>query len=229
MVQGPGGGSGRDLPAGSFRPPSLPRSAAKKSPDFRPAIFVTLSVVICLDAESEQVHGTLELILLEDVGNTDFVLALARGDVHGSARCEHDGIAVVVELFEQPLLEVVRVVDGQSCHQIERALRAVEHDAGDLAQLCNDSVAAALVLLADSREVGSVNLIQGSRSDLIERSDGKSCLAVLQRMTEQLVVAGQDAADTRAAGGEALGDGVDNNDIVCSVCKFAHGLQRLPP
>ena len=41
------------------------------------------------------------------------------------------------------------------------------------------------------------------------------------------MITGQDAADTRAARGEALGDGVDNDNIISSVCELTHGLQRL--
>ena len=41
------------------------------------------------------------------------------------------------------------------------------------------------------------------------------------------MVAGQNAADTRAAGGKTLGHGINDDHIVRRVGKFAQGLQRL--
>jgi len=64
--------------------------------------------------------------------------------------------------------------------------------------------------------------------DLIERGDGKAGLAVLERVAQQLLILGDEAADARAAGGKALGNGVDDDDVLRRLLgKGAEGLQRL--
>ena len=64
--------------------------------------------------------------------------------------------------------------------------------------------------------------------DLIERGHGKAGLAVLERVAQQLLILGDEAADARAAGGKALGNGVDDDDVLRRLLgKGAEGLQRL--
>ena len=64
--------------------------------------------------------------------------------------------------------------------------------------------------------------------DLVERGDGKAGLAVLERVAQQLLILGDEAADARAAGRKALGNGVDDDDVLRRFLgKGAEGLQRL--
>ena len=59
-------------------------------------------------------------IRIEVIGTV--VDALALGGVEGAAGGEHDGLAAVFKVGEQPGLEQLGVVDGQLCHHVEGAL-----------------------------------------------------------------------------------------------------------
>ena len=111
---------------------------------------------------------------------------LAGRRVHRRAGGEHDGLAVVVELLEQPALEGVGIVHRQGGHQVERALRAVENDAGDLAQLAHERVAALLVLVAHGGKILRADGVEVRGRDLVERGHGKAGLAILERVAQQL-------------------------------------------
>ena len=131
-----------------------------------------------------------------------------------SSRGHHHGLAVVAEFLEQPLLELVGIVDRQRGHHVERATRHVEHHAGDLAELAAERVAALLILVAHGGKILGADGVERGRRDLVERRDRKSCLAVFHRVVHELLILGDQAADTRAAGGKALGDRVDDDDVV---------------
>ena len=127
------------------------------------------------------------------------------------------------------MLELVGIVDRQRRHHIERAARHIEHDAGDLAQLAAERVAALFILLAHGGKILRADGVERGRRDLVERRDRKSCLAVFHRVVHELLILGDQAADTRAAGGKALGDRVDDDDVVTRpVGKLAKRLELLP-
>jgi len=134
---------------------------------------------------------------------------------------------VIVELLEQPLLEFLRVIDRQSGHQVKCALRAFADDAGDFAQLFDDGVAAAVILLAHGVEVGRLNGIKRGSRDLIERGDGEPALAVFERVAQKFPVVTEQAADARAAGGKALGHGIDENQVFIRFGQLGEGRERL--
>ena len=183
--------------------------------------------VVFADAEGQKVHGALQILLLEDVGDADLAQALAFGGVERLAGGEHDGVAVVFKFLQQPQLEFLRVVDRQGGHQVERAARAFADDAGDLVQLAHDRIAAALVLLPDLLEIIRANGIERGGRDLIERGDGQARLTVFEGVGHEVLVAADETADPRAAGGEALGDGVDEDQVFLTVVKLAERMQRL--
>ena len=125
------------------------------------------------------------------------------------------------------MLELVGIVDRQRGHHVERATRHVEHHAGDLAELAAERVAALLILVAHGGKILGADGVERGRRDLVERRDRKSCLAVFHRVVHELLILGDQAADTRAAGGKALGDRVD--DVVPRpVGKLAKRLELLP-
>ena len=89
-------------------------------------------------------------------------------------------------------------------------------------------IAAAMIFLAHGGEILRADGVEVRGRDLVERGDGKAGLAVLERVAQQLLILGDEAADARAAGGKALGNGVDDDDVLRRLLgKGAEGLQRL--
>ena len=79
-----------------------------------------------------QCRGPPQIRLLQDISQPDLVPALAGGAVEALAGGEHDGLPVVLELLQQPGLELVGVIHRQLGHEVESALGALAHHAGDL-------------------------------------------------------------------------------------------------
>ena len=135
---------------------------------------------------------------------------------------------MVVEVLQQPDLELLRVVHRQGGHGVKRTLRALAHHPGDLLQLAHHRVPAALVLVPDGGEICRSHIVQSGRGHLVDGRHAQTALGVLHGVGHQLLIPGNEAANARAAGGKALGNGVDNNDILRRVLKFTQRLQRLP-
>ena len=94
--------------------------------------FLTASGCCILNAVGQDLHGPPQIRLLQDISQPDLVPALAGGAVEALAGCEHDGLPVVLELLQQPGLELVGVIHRQLGHEVESALGALAHHAGDL-------------------------------------------------------------------------------------------------
>ena len=131
-------------------------------------------------------------------------MSLARRLIEAVAGGEHDRLTVIVEFLQQPLLEAVGAVHRERGHQIERALRAFAHNAGNFLESGDDGVAAAAVFLTDGLEVVRADAVKRGGRDLVERGDRKTRLAVFKRLREELFIAADKAADARTAGGKAL-------------------------
>ena len=90
-------------PGGVPSPRRIHRPHAKgRTPHKRPSfpILQKLSVIIGLNAQGQQVHGPLQIRLLENIGNANFVDALARRGVESAAGGKHHRVAVVVEVLQ---------------------------------------------------------------------------------------------------------------------------------
>ena len=134
---------------------------------------------------------------------------------------------MILKLLQQPELEFLRVVDWQRGHEIKRAARAFADDAGDLVQLAHDGIPAALVFLPHLLEIFRPDGVECRRCDLVERRDRQPRLTVFEGVGHKLPVAADEAADACAAGGKALGDGIDEDQVFLSVVKLAERMQRL--
>lgn len=73
-----------------------------------------MRLVVFLNAESQQIHGALKILLLEDVSNANLVQTLAGGCVEALAGSKHNRVAVVIKVGEQPFLECIRIVNGRA-------------------------------------------------------------------------------------------------------------------
>ena len=69
--------------------------------------------VVFTDAEGQKIHGALQILLLENVCDADLIAALAGRGIEGLSGGEHDGVAAIFKLLQQPELEFLRVVDRQ--------------------------------------------------------------------------------------------------------------------
>lgn len=186
-----------------------------------------MRLVVFLNAESQQVHGALKILLLEDVSNANLVQTLAGGCVEALAGSKHNRVAVVIKVGEQPFLEGIRIVNGQCSHHVERTLRFLNNDAGDFEQLIVAGVAAEFVFLANSIEIVGINAVKRGGSDLIKGCNGKPCLTELHEVLLKLLVAGDNGSDTCAAGRETLGYGVDDNGVFVDIFELSDGCKLL--
>ena len=125
------------------------------------------------------------------------------------------------------MLELVSVVHGQGGHDIESALGLGVHHAGDLLQTLHQRVAPSLVLLTHSGEILRAHSVQSGGADLVDGGGAKTALAPFHGVTHKLLVAGDKAADAGAAGGKALGNGVDDDDVVLVALQLQKAHQRL--
>ena len=94
-------------------------------------------------------------------------------------------------------------------------------------QLAHDGIPAALVFLPHLLEIFRPDGVECRRCDLVERRDRQPRLTVFEGVAHKLPVAADEAADACAAGGKALGDGIDEDQVFLSVVKLAERMQRL--
>ena len=126
---------------------------------------------------------------------------------------------MVLEFLQQEHLEVLRVVHGQLGHGVKGALRLGGDNAGNLPQLAVADVAAVLILLPGGVEVGRLHAVEGHRADLVQGGHAQTGLGDLRRRVDQCLVAAEQRADSGAAGAEALGYGVDENELLRHILK----------
>ena len=129
----------------------------------------------------------------------------------------------MVEVFQQPVLELVRVIHRQARHDVERAHGLLHHHAGDLAKLGDHRIPAAAVFLLALTEERRIHRIQRRRADLIDGSNGQTGLAEFQQRRLQLLIPGHNTAHPRAAGGKPLGGGVDDDEVLVDIPEVRHG------
>ena len=70
-------------------------------------------------------------------------------------------------------------------------------------------------------------MVEGGGGDLVDGGGGQAALAPLHGLAHKLGVVGDDAAHTRAAGGKALGDGVDDHHVLLVAGKLEGAQKRL--
>ena len=171
----------------------------------------------------QHIHGPLQVLLLQNVSNTDFIDALTGGFIERSTGSKHDGITMVVKLLQQPALELIRIVNRQTGHDIERAHGFLHHNTGNLPQLIYNGVTALPVFLLACPEEFVVHTVQSSSTDLVHGGNSQTGLAELQQSCLELLVAGHHTANTGTTGREPLGDGVDDNQVLIDVPIMGHG------
>ena len=130
---------------------------------------------------------------------------------------------MVIKLFQQPVLELVRIVHGQACHQIESAHRLLHHHSGNGPELPDHRIPTKLVLGLTGTEEGRIHLVQLRRAHLIYGGHGQPALAEFQQCRLKFLVPGDHAAHPGAAGGEPLGHGVHDHQILVDIPEPSHG------
>ena len=135
---------------------------------------------------------------------------------------QHDGGTVVAEVRQQPLAELVAVVDRQLADGVEGTLGVRAEAAGDLVDALDDDVAAAHILLHDVVKVLLRRVNGGLSEDLAERRWRQTGLGQTHHGAEELAVARDDASHTGTAGAVALRHRVEQHDIVLAARQVEH-------
>lgn len=142
-------------------------------------------------------------------------MAAALGvDIEARGRCQHDGGAIVAEVGEEPFAEFVAVVNGQIYNGVESALGFGAEASGDGVDAFDDDVAAFEVFGTYGVEIVLRGIDGGFAEDLAEGGRRETCLSEAHGDGIDLGVAGDEAAHAGAAGAVALGDGVEEDDVV---------------
>ena len=94
-------------------------------------------------------EGTLQVVLLQHVGDTHLVAAGTGGGIEALGRSHHHGLTLVAELFETPAAELLAVVDRELGHSVEGAHRDGRIDAGDAVEAVDETLAALHILVVD--------------------------------------------------------------------------------
>ena len=84
------------------------------------------------------------------------------------------------------------------------------------------------VLLPDLVKVAGVQGVEGGGAHLIHRGGAQAALAPFHGLGHERLVLGDQHTHPRAAGGKALGHGVNDDHIVLIAFKLQAGHQRLP-
>ena len=147
--------------------------------------------------------------------------------VEALGRGEHERVAVVVKLLEHEQLELLGIVHGELGHDVERALRLGVDNTGDLLEPFDEGVAAGLILLAHGVKVFGADGVERGGGDLVDRRGAQAALAPLHGIVVEIAVARDHAADARTAGAEALGHGVDDDDVVLIALELQQAHELL--
>ena len=92
-------------------------------------------------------------------------------------------------------------------------------------QLPHHGVAAAMIFLAHGGEILRPDAVERRGRDLVERRDGEPRLTVFQCLRHKLHIPADEAADARAAGGEPLRHGVNQDQIFIAIAKLQERQQ----
>ena len=128
-------------------------------------------------------------------------------------------------LLQRPKNDDYAIIGG---HVAAMALGTLADHAGNLLELADHRVTAALILLTGGGEILRPHLIQCGGGQLVQRRHRQTALSILHSVGHELPVAGDEAADASAAGGEALGHRVDEDDVLRCIGELTEGLERLP-
>ena len=121
------------------------------------------------------------------------------------------------------MLEPVGIVYGQTRHQVKSAHRLLHHHPRDLAQSGDHRIPADAVLRLGLAEKFRIHGVQRCRANLVNGSHRQTGLAEFQDGVLELQVLGHHAAHPGTAGGEPLGYGINDDQIVIDVVEAGHG------
>ena len=136
---------------------------------------------------------------------------------------------MVLELLQQEILQLFRVVHRQRGHHIEGTLGMAELDAGELLQRLHHRIPAAAVLLPDGVVIRlGRGAVHGGSAHLVQCGSAQPTLADLHGLFHQLLIAGNEGTHPSTAGGEPLGHGVNDGHILGGILKLQHRAELLP-
>ena len=159
-------------------------------------------------------HGFVQVFFLEHVADADFVHARTGRGIEAGGRSQHDGLAIDAEVFEQPLAELVGVVDRQAGHSVERALGIGAEAAFHLVNRFHHDIAALGVFGQNGIEVFGRSVDSGFAENLPVGGRAQTGLGGFHRSGVHFLVLGHEHPDTATASGVTLGDGIQQDHVV---------------
>ncbi len=95
------------------------KTRCRKAPRFESLFFYRMGLdfhnlaLVQGDALGQNIHGPLQIRLIQNIGNPHLVDTLTGGLVEGRSWSKHHGVTAVGELLQQPVLELVRIITGR--------------------------------------------------------------------------------------------------------------------
>lgn len=169
-----------------------------------------------VDLESflEALDSALEVVDAEAIGDTCLMLTILRIYIEAGTGSHHYGFAIVGEIGEEPLAELVAIVNGKFDHGVESTFRSGAEATGDLVEAFNESVAASYILCANSVEVLLGGVDSSLAEDLTEAGRRQTGHSHTHSCADDILVVGDEGSDTGAASAVTLGNGVEENYVL---------------
>ncbi len=184
------------------------------SPDIIAKILLVETAGVYLKSLFEALHGSTQVLDAQAIGDTHLMTALLGVGIEAGGRGKHHGSAVVAEVGEQPLAELVAIVDRQLGHGVERALGHGTETTGDIVDGLDHHITTCHILFGDSVEVLLRGVNGSFAEDLAETGRTETSLSKTHGNGIDLGIASDEATDTGTASTIALGDGVEQDDML---------------
>ena len=168
----------------------------------------------------------LQVLDAEAVGDTCLMTAFLGVGIETCGRSHHKGLVVVVEVGEEPLAELVAIIDRQFHNGVESTLGIGAEASGNLVDALDNDVAASNILFAHGIEIVLRGIDSGLAENLTKRGRRKTGLCQTHGDAVNLFVLGDHATDTGTAGAVALGHGVEQHNVLLKAFEL-HDAEML--
>ena len=184
-------------------------------PPRQPVVLLLLhDFLVGIQRLAEHNERVLQVFLAQHVGNTHLVTSQLALGVETARGRQHDSLALVLEIGQQPRAELVGIVNGQTRHGVERTHWYGRINARDTVQAVNQELAPLHVLVVHFEHVLLRRVHAGFRHNLPEQRRAQARLAELHDALAHFLVLGHQRADTDAALAVTFRHGIDQNDIL---------------
>ena len=171
----------------------------------------------------EHDEGSAQVFLLQDVGDAHLILSGAGGGVETGGGSHHDGFSLIVKLVQTPGAEFLRIVNGQFCHGVECAHGNRGIDAGDAVQSVDETLASFDIFVIDLPSILFSFIERSLCHELSQEWGTEARLTEFHDRFANFRILGDERTDANAAFTVALGDRVNQDDVLVDAFKVAGG------